>query len=113
MKKELQVGDVFELKSGMRVYWEHDGYSSDELEINQKTSGLYVVINTAFEGGGTGMGDHDVYPDGHCVYAKKLKAGVWDKNGKEVYFYQSGSFTCILEPEKIEKVIKVMQMSFK
>ena len=30
--------------------------------------GRYVVVKTAFEGGGTGHGPDDAYPDGHHVY---------------------------------------------
>ncbi len=62
--------------------------------------GEYVVINTAHGGGGTGHGPHDVYPDGHGVTAKKLKQdGSWDDNGLEIFFYQSGCFTCQINEE--------------
>lgn len=106
MKKELKTGDVFSLKKGVIIYCKGN-------EISLKETGSYVVLKTAYEGGGTGMGPHDVYPDGHHVYAKKLKNnGFWDSNGQEIDFYQSGCFTCMIEPKDIG-VIKTMKMSFK
>ena len=62
--------------------------------------GEFVVIDTREEGGGTGMGPHDVYPDGHHVFCKRLKNGEYDENGEEVNFYQTGSFTCMIEDIK-------------
>lgn len=68
----------------------------------------FVVIRTAFDGGGTGHGPHDVYPDGHHVFCKALKNGKYDKNGIEINFYQSGSFTCM-----IENIIPIRKMTMK
>ena len=67
-------------------------------------SGEFVVLDTKMEGGGTGHGPHDVYPDGHHVFCKRMKDGKYDKNGVEVDFYQSGSFTAMIEPAKITLV---------
>jgi len=54
--------------------------------------GRYVVAKTAFEGGGTGHGPGDIYPDGHHVYCETL-TGLHRK----ISFYQSGCFTNMIE----------------
>jgi len=65
--------------------------------------GEYLVIKTEFGGGS--HGGHDDYPDGHNVTCKKLKYdGSYDEDGFEVSFYQSGSFTAMIEPEELEVV---------
>lgn len=103
----LEEGDIIELKEGMRVYAEvpehflysnrrgvFDRTSHGEIDIGGSLgyfAGRYVVYKTAMEGGGTGHGPHDVYPDGHHVYAQKL-----DNPSVRVDFYQSGSFTAML-----------------
>ena len=69
----------------------------------------FVVIKTALEGGGTGHGQFDIYPDGHHVYLKRLNNGEYDKNGDEISFYQSGCFNNIV---KDINVVKTMEMSF-
>ena len=63
--------------------------------------GEYVVIKTSYEGGGTGHGPGDVYPDGHRVIATKLQNGKWKKEGEEISFYQSGCFTAMINPMQI------------
>lgn len=55
----------------------------------------FVVKRTAFEGGGTAHGPHDVYPDGHHVWARP------EDGGDEIDFYQSGCFTNTVPPEKV------------
>lgn len=72
--------------------------------------GEYLVIKTDFCGGGTGHGQHDIYPDGHNVTCKKLRDGKYDADGFEVSFYQSGSFTAMILPEELE-VVRDMKMS--
>lgn len=68
--------------------------------------GEYLVIKTEMTGGGSGH--NDTYPDGHNVTCKKLDVdGKYDDNGVEVSFYQSGSFTIMIEPEEIEVVRNV------
>jgi hypothetical protein len=135
MKNEfLKVGDVFKIKPGMEVYAEFPAYyifdnvrsnSKDATELHSHDvtvgeklknryetghlAGDYVVTRTADEDGGTGMGPHDVYPDGWHVTAKKLKNGRWDENGIEISFYQSGCFTAM--NEKVP-VIRTMKMRF-
>jgi len=42
--------------------------------------GRWVVEYANWEGGGTGMGPHDIYPDGLHIEARKLnKAGKYDR----------------------------------
>lgn len=112
-KDFLQVGNVINLKDGMKIYGyipEKHVYSnrpnSDELcetEIvigGEKDiynfKGDYVVIRTKMCGGGYGHGIHDVYPDGWFVECKKLKNEKFDTNGLEISFYQSGCFTAMI-----------------
>jgi hypothetical protein len=71
--------------------------SKPDLKTFVLEGGEFVVIKTRLEGGGTGHGHYDVYPDGYKVYCKKLKDGKFDKDGTEVSFYQSGSFTAMIE----------------
>jgi hypothetical protein len=64
--------------------------SEDEKFILEP--GIFVVVETKLTGGGTGHGQHDVYPDGWQITAKRLKDGQYDENGDEIKFFQSGSF---------------------
>jgi len=57
--------------------------------------GKFVVIKTVMDGGGTGMGPHDTFPDGHHVFCKKLKNDKYNDNGPELDFYQTGCFHCV------------------
>jgi hypothetical protein len=58
----------------------------------------FIVLKVALIGGGTGMGPHDVYPDGHWVYAKEVDGEHF------VRFHQSGCFRCMVEPEHVELI---------
>ena len=71
--------------------------SKPDLKTFVLEGGEFVVIKTSLDGGGTAHGQYDVYPDGHRVYCKKLKDGKFDKDGIEVNFYQSGSFSAMIE----------------
>ena len=102
----LQEGDLIEIVEGMKVYafvpehfvydnckgsWKlthHDVVVKDNFAYLE---GTYVVIKTAIDGGGTGHGPGDVYPDGHHVFCKKTI------DGEEIDFYQSGCFTAMIE----------------
>lgn len=70
--------------------------------------GEFVVIKTTFDGGGTGHGQNDVYPDGYHVFCKALKNGEYDENGIEISFYQSGSFTCMITNISSVRDMKMM-----
>ena len=104
--KQLKEGDIIELGHGHTVYAdipEHFVYSNcrgsfelthhevllDELDW---LCGKYIVYKTSHDGGGTGHGPHDVYPDGHHVFCEKA-----DQTEVKVDFYQSGCFTAMIE----------------
>jgi len=91
-KKVARVGttrDVVELGKGL---WAN--YSCLKNPRTTAQSGEYVVVRAALEGGGTGMGPHDIYPDGHHLTLRKLHAdGSYDPKGERVDFYQGGCFT--------------------
>lgn len=102
----LQEGDIIELREGLTVYAtvpEHFLYSnrrgSFKMTYTSVTirgelmflAGRYVVYKVAFDGGGTGHGPGDVYPNGHHVFAERL-----DDPSIKVDFYQSGCFTAML-----------------
>jgi hypothetical protein len=122
MNTKLEVGDVFEARQHMRVYAmipSHFAYinrPNDPTPAKQEVhvgclmwrddheldlgylKGCYVVEHAAMEGGGTGHGAHDIYPDGWHIRARKLKAdGSYNPMGVEIEFYQSGAFTVVNE----------------
>lgn len=102
----LQEGDIIELKEGHKIYAEvpeHFVFSNrkgsfqltyHDVEIGGDFSylaGRYVVYKTAYDGGGTGHGQYDTYPDGHHVFCERL-----DDRSVKVDFYQSGCFTAMI-----------------
>lgn len=105
MKPLLQEGDVIELTTSHKVYADvpkhfcyanHRGdFSLTHHEVRLYDShfdylrGKYVVIKTTTDGGGTGHGPHDVFPDGHHVWCESV-----DRKYK-VDFYQTGCFTAM------------------
>lgn len=107
----LQEGDIIELKKGMKVYTEVPNtfvYSnrkgdfeltSTDVEIGKDfenwLEGKYVVVKTNTEGGGTGHGGHDVYPDGHRVFCENIEHPHIRCN-----FFQSGCFTAMIKDIK-------------
>jgi hypothetical protein len=103
----LKEGDIIELKDGHEVYAdvpEHLIYSyhkgpfkitRGKIKIGGKLAyfaGQYVVYKTTNDGGGTGHGPHDIYPNGHHVFCERL-----DDQSVKVDFYQSGCFTAMIE----------------
>lgn len=73
--------------------------------------GEFVVVKTAFEGGGTAM-FHDTYPDGHHVFCKRLNPdGTYNDNGTEINFYQSGCFSGTILPKDLE-VLRTLSKNF-
>lgn len=142
-RTNIRIGETRENKIGVLTYAEiskniqkvfvHDvGIEIDVSKINDfvianigsyKTEtfdtsifvGEYVVVKANLEGGGTGHGQNDVYPDGWNVICKKLTPeGKYDENGLEVSFYQSGCFTVIHKPNTIIPIRKMkMETTFK
>lgn len=107
MSKLLKKGDVIKLAKGYAVYAdvpEHFVYSNKRGSFNLVHErvqlageldyfiGTYVVLRTAMDGGGTGHGPGDVYPDGHHVFCEQLTAP-----HLRVDFYQTGCFTAMIE----------------
>ena len=67
--------------------------------------GEFLVVKSSLEGGGTGMGPHDIYPDGHHVTCKRLNIdGTYNEDGEEISFYQSGSFTSMITKDEIQPI---------
>lgn len=111
----LREGDIIELKKGHKVYasipekyvYENTPRSMKltrtEVTIGEDRKGFntdvlagrYGVLKTARDGGGTGMGYHDVFPDGHHVWCRKMLGN--GQFGEEVSFYQTGAFTAMIE----------------
>ena len=125
---ELRKGDVVRLDVGFKVYAERaftverwvdvdattrkkvTTHRSRETEttILEGEAGEYVVVRVGMQGGGTGMGPHDVYPSGWYVRLRKLGPdGRYDENGHKVAFYQSGCFT-VQHDEPIPVVRKLV-----
>jgi hypothetical protein len=120
----LQIGDVFAVKSGLKIMVKipemfifDNKRTSKELgstiisvgEVKDnggrkkfKTSqfeGEYLVVDAKMDGG-SDYNDRDYYPPGHHVTAKKMGAdGQPDENGVTIDFYQSGSFTHRNDPQ--------------
>ena len=107
MKTQLKEGDVIDLKTGHKVYADvpkHFVYSNCKGDFSlthsdvtiggefEHLAGQYIVYKTANDGGGTGHGPHDVYPDGHHVWCVKA-----DDHSVKVDFYQSGCFTAMIK----------------
>lgn len=133
-KSEIEIGKTYENDTNLqkvisnitkgvieRFSWE--GVSVDKSKVvefvkgnvpEQQTEqfilkeGEFIVTKTTFDGGGTGHGPHDVYPDGHHVFCKALKDGKYNENGVEISFYQSGSFTCM-----ITDIVPIRNMTMK
>ena len=102
----LQEGDVIQIKEGHKIYAkvpEHFVYSNKQGSFKLTTGdikvggdfayfeGKYIVVKTNMEGGGSGHGPNDIYPDGHRVYCVKAS----DESVK-INFYQSGCFTSMI-----------------
>ena len=114
----LEEGDVIELEKGQTIYAEipekyvygntpkSDKLAKTNVTIGANHNGLdtgylagrYAVVKTAFDGGGTGMGPGDIYPDGDHVWCRKMLEN--GKFGEQIEFYQSGSFTAMIEEIK-------------
>lgn len=121
MNRLLEVGDVFNIRDGMSVSAhvpQHYVYANrkGDFSLTKATvtvdnmkfgyiQGTYVVTHTTFDGGGTGHGPHDVYPNGHHVFCERLD------DGFNVDFYQTGAFNCLVRMEEIILLGKATQKS--
>lgn len=112
-----QVGDVISCREFRKSSGEPDSFSSFKVKHDgqcrfQEPTAAFVVERTSFDGGGTGHGRHDVYPDGHHVWVRMLgDDGAYDPNGDSISFYTSGDFTGQIDPKAID-YHGIMQMRF-
>lgn len=120
VKHDLVVGDILrvvvdlkeytkELSCGcVRCYKHVDDFPfdmSNTIDTNQYV-GEYTVITAVMDGGGTGHGMHDTYPDGHHIVAAKMVDDQVDfKNLIE--FYQSGAFHGFIDKKEITLISEV------
>lgn len=97
----LQEGDIIYLTKDHSVYVDRTvpSYGGKTVKIHDMVrlsdfkwtylQGQYLVVKTAFDGGGTGHGPHDIYPNGHHVFCESLEGS------HKVDFYQTGCFTAM------------------
>jgi len=117
-KDFLEVGDV--IKSRKFAFGDSDEEDNEEEKIifvdgetkedydQSRGQAKFVVEEAQMEGGGTGMGPGDVYPDGWAVYARRLHDdGTYDPKGEVIMFYMSGCFNNMVYMEDIEIVGKM------
>jgi hypothetical protein len=71
--------------------------------------GEYIVVSAYEESSSSGHGRGDDYSGGWRVECKKLNNDKYDSNGLEIYFFQSGCYTAMIE--NIEPIRK-MKMTF-
>ncbi len=115
--EKVAEGDIIEVCAGMKVYTElpehfcyenrkgvFDKMGNATVEVGEDFGGMntayligkYIVTRTAMNGGGTGHGPGDVYPDGWNVTAKMV-----GRMHQTISFYQSGSFTAMNEKVRV------------
>ena len=79
---------------------------------SSRATAKFVVEDANMQGGGTGHGLGDTYPDGWHVQARRLnKDESYNPEGEVICFYMSGRSTCMVEPKDLQIVGK-MQMRF-
>jgi len=90
-----QDGDEVEVQKG-------DYTANTNAPDKSRGEAKFVVERTAFTGGGTGHGPHDIYPDGHLSVVRRLRDDdTYDPDGEAIEFYTSGSFTNQIEPDQV------------
>ena len=91
-------------------------YETVNLGAYDKSRGesLFVVEKAQMQGGGTGHGPHDIYPDGWYVEARRLNEdNSYNPDGELIKFYQSGCFNCLIPEVEVEIVGKMKQIFIK
>jgi hypothetical protein len=92
-EKHVELGDVISLSVEQILKLERASPNLKNAEPALAATDRFVVERAVKDGGGTGMGPHDVYPDGHHVTARRLKdQRTYDPDGLAIDFYQSGCF---------------------
>lgn len=75
-----------------------------------RASAEFVVEKACSDGGGTGHGPHDVFPNGWHVTARRLFAdGTYNARGEVITFYQSGCFEGMV---KEVEFVRSMRLTF-
>jgi len=111
-KKLIKVdgGTKSSLVGFVREYKRSGESVSEECDVGAYNSGrgnAYFVVEAArYQGGGSGGGVNDVYPDGWHVEARRLNTSQkYDPNGEVISFYQTGFFNYMVkDPEIVEKM---------
>lgn len=67
----------------------------------------YVVEEARMDGGGTGHGSHDFYPDGWRVTSRQLDGDTYNPANPTISFYMTGCFTHLVLPEDIQIVARM------
>lgn len=97
-----QVGDIIEIP-------ESSVTKESKLRDLVWELSRYLVVRTAYEGGG-GISGNDSYPDGHQIIISKLiKGAKFDPDAKVKGYYQSGGFTAM---KPIVRVVGHLSMNF-
>jgi hypothetical protein len=78
-----------------RGCWELTKHNVTVMDEFLYLSGEYIVTKAVMDGGGTGNGPGDIYPDGWHVFCQKE-----DDPSIKIDFYQSGCFTAMIEDIK-------------
>lgn len=95
---------------GLHYKAEVDRVLHTDADDESRGSAEFVVEYVALEGGGSGHGPHDVFPDGWHVLARRLKAdGSYDPQGEVVDFYQTGCFVNVVDSPDF---IRTMERTF-
>jgi hypothetical protein len=72
---------------------------SELLLLDYEPGESWRVLETEMTGGGTAMGPHDVFPDGHLARCERTR-----NPGQELRLYQTGCFIGMAPPELLELV---------
>jgi hypothetical protein len=87
---------------GFTAYYDRKGRGiEDTVNVGcydiTRAEARFVVERTAMDGGGTGHGPNDVFPDGWHVEARRLNPdGRYNPRAEKIEFYQSGCFNCMV-----------------
>lgn len=116
VRHDIKIGEVryskFQISNDIKETLKRNGLEINDEQIayfnglgttlsfdTNKFEGEYTVYYAGSDGGGSGMGHFDTYPNGHHVFCEKN-----DDSGIEIDFYQTGSFTAMIRPEEIEPI---------
>ena len=101
-----------DLTTNTTAYWTEyrDGWEKKhelvfDLRVQKSLADTeFLVTRVALTGGGAGHGLHDVFPDGHRVWAKEvidLSDSEFTTGKRTVNFYQSGCFSVLVKPKEV------------